>query len=286
MARLHPVLPIHGDETHRSWAARLAAFHIGAPVTELFADMNIDPFAYALGAADEVERLAEIAGVSLHEMHSATLKRVNRRVFRLGDEVLISAVHGDEDLRFCPACLREDAETAALLRQPVAVHLRERLIWRFRAVRRCPRHDIPLGCIDRPDEEELIGVFPTQLVAAVDTPVSCAQTDSLEAYIARRLAGAAGQKWLDALPLAQAIQSAELLGTALEFEPYDVFEDLTDLERETAIRCGWDFISQGRRGLRRALGILNEKSWRPPGCDKWQERCVFAALVREAAAPD
>ncbi|SED18394.1 hypothetical protein [Rhodobacter sp. 24-YEA-8] len=55
MARLYPVLPIHPDETHRSWAARLAAFHIGAPVTELFEDMNIDPLAYALGAPDEVE---------------------------------------------------------------------------------------------------------------------------------------------------------------------------------------------------------------------------------------
>src|SRR5690606_18419700 len=83
MARLYPVLPIHPDETHRSWAARLAAFHIGAPVTVMFEDMNIDPFAYALGAPDEVARLAEITGVSLEDMNRATLTRVNSRSRRV-----------------------------------------------------------------------------------------------------------------------------------------------------------------------------------------------------------
>lgn len=286
MARLFPVLPIHPDETHRSWAARLAAFHIGAPVTELFEDMNIDPLAYALGAPDEVERLAEIAGVSLSDMHRATLRRVNGRVHHLGDEVLISAIHPDEDLRFCPVCLREDAERATLLGQGAAIHLHERLIWRFRAVRRCPQHGIPLERIDRPDEEELIGVFPAQILAALDAPAAGAQADSIEAYIAGRLAGGVGSRWLDAMPLGQAIRSAELLGTALAFEVNDVFEDLSGTERETAIRCGWDFISQGQRGLRRAFGILEARDWCPPGRDKWPERCIFGALDLEARGSD
>lgn len=282
MARLHPVLPIHPDETHRSWAARLAAFHIGAPVAELFADMNIDPLAYAIGAQEEVDRLAEIAGLSAEELHRTTLRRVNGRVHHLRGEPLVHAIHPRQDLRFCSACLREDADDAARLGQPLSVHLRERLIWRFRAVRHCPHHGIPLERIDRPDEEELIGAFPAQIVADSAAPAPRAQTDTLEAYIAGRLAGATGQQWLDAMPLDQAIRSAELLGTALEFEPNDAFDALTDAERDAATRCGWNFISQGRSGLLRAFEILEEKAWRAPGRDKWQERCVFAALVREA----
>lgn len=286
MARLYPVLSVHPDETHRSWAVRLAAFHIGAPVAELFADMNIDPLAYALGAPDEVARLAEIAGVSAGELKRATLTRVNGRVHQLRDEALVHAIHPREDLRYCPACLREDMEDAARLGQPLAVHLRERLIWRFRAVRHCPHHGVSLERIDRPDEEELIGVFPAQIVTAPSAPTPRAQTDSLEAYIAGRLAGDGGPQWLDAMPLGHAIRSAELLGTALAFEVNDVFEDLSGTERETAIRCGWDFISQGQRGLRRAFEILEARDWCPPGRDKWPERCIFGALDLEARGSD
>lgn len=282
MSRLHPALPILPDETHRSWAARLAAFHIGAPVSDLFADMNIDPIAYALGAPDEVARLAVIAGVSSSDLHRATLTRVTHRVHHLGKEALINAVHPDEDLRYCLACLREDAEAAALTGQRAAFHLRERLAWRFRAVRLCPRHGIALERIDRPDEEEQVGALPAQLIAACDAPGVGAQPNSIEAYVAGRLTGATGPQWLDDQPLGQAIRSAELLGTAMAFEPNDVFEDLTDMERETATRCGWGFVSQGDRGLRQALRILEERAAVPRGPDKWPERRVFGTLLREA----
>lgn len=150
-------------------------------------------------------------------------------------------------------------------------------------MRRCYCHGTALKRIVRPDEEELIGVFSAQLLAALDAPAAGAQADSIEAYIAGRLAGDVGQQWLDALALAQAIRSAELLGSSLALGANDVFEDLSGTERETAIRCGWDYISQGQRGLRRAFGILKAKDWRPPGRDKCPERCVFDALPREAA---
>lgn len=282
MTRLRPVIPIHPDETHRSWAARLAAFHIGAPVSDLFADMNIDPLAYALGAPDEVARLAVIAGVSSSDLHRSTLTRVTHRVHHLGKEALINVIHPDKDLRYCTVCLREDAEAAALNGQHAAFHLRERLAWRFRSVRFCPRHGIALDSIDRPDEEELVGALPTQLIAPSDAPGANALTNSIQAYIAGRLTGVTGPQWLDDQPLGQVIRSAELLGTALAFEPHDAFEDLTDTEREAATQCGWKFVSQGDRKLRQALRILEARAAVPRGTGKWSKRRVFGNLLREA----
>ncbi|WP_232831313.1 TniQ family protein [Pseudogemmobacter bohemicus] len=185
-------------------------------------------------------------------------------------------------MRYCPACLREDAEAAALTGQRAAFHLRERLAWRFRAVRLCPNYGIPLERIDRPDEDELVGALPEQLIAAGDGPGAGAQPNGIEAYIAGRLTRATGPQWLDDQPLGQAIRSAELLGTALAFEPHDAFEDLTGTERETATQCGWGFVSQADQELRQALRILEARAAAPRGPDKWPERRVFGNLLREA----
>lgn len=111
-----------------------------------------------------------------------------------------------------------------------------------------------------------------------------AQADSIEAYIAGRLAGAIERKWLDAQQLGQIIRSAELLGTALAFAPHDVFEALSDTERGTAIRCGWRYVSRGERGLRRAFRILEARHSHPRRPDRGPVRHVFGDLLREAHA--
>ncbi len=267
MARLFPLLPFRADETHWSWAARMAAFHIRGPIGTFLRDLGLDPFGLSIGDPDEVVRLCATAGQDPGPVLRNTLMRHTSRSWRLGEEILIDSLRPQQDLRFCPACLAEDDAVAKVAGQNIAIHRRERLIWRLKPIRSCLKHRLPLIRRDRPDHMVGKGVFAdsvpenTAMLEEIARNAEPCPGSPLQTYIADRIAGRHGPVWLDSLPLEQSIRVTELLGTALEFGPHAAFDDLSAQNQDAASTCGWAYTSEGEAGIRRAFRILQA------GCD-------------------
>lgn len=265
MARLFPLLPFQVDETHWSWAARMAAFHIRGSVNTFLRDLGLDPFLVSLGQPDEVTRLCDLAGQDPETVLRNTPIQHIRRVYRLGDETLIDSLRPPRELRFCPVCLAEDDAATCAVGQDTSIHRRERLIWRLKPIRICPAHALPLIRRDRPDGSEETGVFggsvpeTTSMLKDIAVCAEPCPKPPLQTYIAVRIGGRSGPAWLDDQPLEQAIRATKLLGTALAFGPYTFIDDLSNKERDAASVCGWRFTSRGERGIRRAFRLLQAR---------------------------
>lgn len=165
MTRLFPPLPFRADETHWSWAVRMAAFHILGPIGTFLRDIGLDPFVLSIGDPDELTRLCATAGEDPEPVLRNTLMRNTRRSWRLGEEVLSDSLCPEQDLRLCPACLAEDDAAAMAAGQDTAIHRRERLVWRLKPIRSCLKHRLPLICRDRPDHMVGKGIFAESVPA-------------------------------------------------------------------------------------------------------------------------
>lgn len=287
MARLFPLLPFQADETHWSWAARMAAFHIRGSVDTFLRDLGLDPFLISLGQPDEVARLCDLAGQDPKTVLRNTPIQHIRRVYRLGDETLIDSLCPPPNLRFCPACLAEDDAAACMVGQDTSIHRRERLIWRLKPIRICPVHSLPLIRRDRPDGSEGTGIFgrsvpeTTSMLKDIALSTVPCPTSPLQSYIAGRIAGRTGPAWLDDQPLEQAIRATELLGAVLAFGPYAFIDDFSSKGRDAASVRGWYFTSRGERGVRRAFRLLHNRV--SPTCQVTKETIQqsFGNLLNE-----
>ncbi|RDD72233.1 TniQ family protein [Paracoccus versutus] len=291
MARLFPLLPFRADETHWSWAARMAAFHIRGPIETFLRDLGLDPFVLSIGDPDEVARLCATAGQDPGPVLRNTLMRHTSRSWRLGEEVLTDSLCPQRDLRFCPACLAEDDAVAKVAGQNIAIHRRERLIWRLKPIRSCPTHRLPLIRRDRPGGADGKGVFAdsvpetTAMLEEIARNAEPCPGSPLQTYIADRIAGRHGPAWPDSLRLEQAIRITELLGTALEFGPHVAFDDLSAPDQDAASACGWSYIVDGESGIRGALQILQtgfDPTPMPRRGSKWD---AFGSLLDELHHP-
>ncbi|AUM73907.1 TniQ family protein [Paracoccus jeotgali] len=266
MVQLFPSLPFLAEETHWSWAARLAAFHIRGPVATFLRDLGLEPSTFFVGDHDEVARLCGIAGQDPEPVLQSTLSRQKGNVHRLGEELLNKSLCPVENVRFCPTCLSEDDAEADRMGQHNSVHRHERLVWRLTPVSCCATHGKPLLCLPRPHGKRERGVFGDSVPEAgrVSREAECQtkshMTSPLQEYIAGRIAGQTGPNWLDRQPLEQAILSTQLLGAALGFGPHTFLRDLTHQERAAAETIGWDYVAQGENGLRDALQILQDQA--------------------------
>lgn len=287
MARLFPLLPFHSDETPRSWAARMAAFHIRGPIDTFLRDLGLDPLAFSLGEPDEVIRLCDLAGQDQQTVLRNTLVHVVRRAYRLGSEHLIDTLCRAEDLRFCPACLAEDDAAAVSAKQDSAIHRRERLAWRLKAVRCCPAHGRPLIRRMRPDGTEGMGAFAggvpetTAMLEDIARSSERRSASPLQTYVAGKIKGHPGPAWLDNQPLEQAIRSSEVLGAVFAFGPHAAFDNLSDSEGDVASTCGWRFTSRGEAGVRRAFRIMQARADQKDPVIARRIRNTFGTLLDE-----
>ncbi len=291
MARLFPLLPFRTDETHWSWTARMAAFHIRGPIGIFLCDLGLGSYLLSIGDPDEVIRLCAIAGQDPAPVLRNTAMRNTSRSWRLGEEFLTDSLCPQQDLRFCPACLAEDDAAAMAAGQDIAIHRRERLIWRLKLIRSCLKHRLPLIRRDRPDHMFGKGVFAGSVpenTARLQDLAGCAAPcleSPLQTYIADRLAGRHGPAWPDSLPMEQVIRITKVLGAALEFGPHVAFDDLSAPDQDTASACGWTCIVNGEAGIRRALQILQagfDAKRSPCRIKKWG---AFGPLLDELRHP-
>lgn len=286
MARLFPLLPFHSDETPRSWAARMAAFHIRGPIDTFLRDLGLDPLAFSLGEPDEVIRLCDLAGQDQQTVLRNTLVHVVRRAYRLGSEHLIDTLCRAEDLRFCPACLAEDdaaAVSAKQFRNPsegaTGVALESCTLlpgpWPSPDPQNAPGWHGRNGGVRRRSagNHSNAGRHCSQQ----RTPFRVAASD----LCCRQIKGHPGPAWLDNQPLEQAIRSSEVLGAVFAFGPHAAFDNLSDSEGDVASTCGWRFTSRGEAGVRRAFRIMQARADQKDPVIARRIRNTFGTLLDE-----
>lgn len=275
---LSPYVPFAVDETHLSYAARLAARHIDDRMAPFLRDLGIEPVEFARGERSSVEVLCKHAAVSAADVLANTPVTVSKGLYSLRGEVISADMMSNPKTKFCPACLLSD-DTSGL--HPSLVR-RGRLSWLLRPVRTCARHGIGLQSRSpaawNDTHHEMGVVVPEQgpaleamALAAPQQPVS-----GLQHYAMSRLDGARGPCWLDSQTLEQSVRTTELLGALVEFGAERSVSGFTEGDWEKAGAVGFEFTSRGEAGIREALYLV-QRDFRKTGRQP-QHRNVFGRL--------
>ena len=266
---LHPYLPLADDETHLSWAARLAALHTGGRMSGFLRDAGIGLDALIRGEAEAVATLAALGGEPLERVRRSVIRRVTPVARELRCEHFTAEITTDPATVFCPRCLAEDDAAG----HAPAVQRRGRLIWRFAHVRVCPAHRIPLmrraaEAWDAKTHEMAVRVPERAgaLARLADSLPEVGAPSPLQDYLVARLDGAAGPAWLDGQTLEQAVTATELLGTVLAFGRFpDPETPLTARDLDEAGRVGFEAAARGTAGVRAALAEIQSRPIRSKG---------------------
>lgn len=255
---LFPHLPFDRDETHLSFAARLAAFHTGGRLAPFLSDLGVKAADYARGLNVAVLALCDHAGVDPRPVLANTPISTGKASYRLRDEEISADILSNPSTVFCPACLDNDDRVHA---EP-ALARHGRFAWSLRVVRTCPVHGIAL--VERGREEwcdrfeELAFRVPERGDALREMVAQAARrsVSPLQEYALARLAGDAGPAWLDGQSLEQALRATEMLGAVVAFGPSRKVSELNSDEWDQAGRVGFAFTSRGEEGIREALSGL------------------------------
>lgn len=255
MSKLFPFLPFDTCETPLSFAARLAAFHIGSRTGPFLRDIGVNLQDLARGQGAAIQRLADRSGVDPDSIGLNAAQGLDRRHYNLRGEHVSAEFLASPYTVFCPACLLADDQASGCRAQV----RRHRWIWQLRVVRTCPEHGLPL--IRR--KAEFSGDRFHELAVVVDetgdrledlTALNAPRpVSALQAYAVGRLEGRAGPAWLDCEGLEQAVRSSEMLGVLMVHGAKPNLDKFTEDDWDHAGAVGFSYTSQGETGIRRAL---------------------------------
>jgi len=105
---LFPRLAFSQNETHSSWAGRLAAFHTGGGVEAFLKDIRIPRSPFFHGHSEFVRSLCLMTNDDPNLVLNNTILRDSPVRYRLRGEVFGSGFLIGKLTRFCPMCLLDD----------------------------------------------------------------------------------------------------------------------------------------------------------------------------------
>jgi hypothetical protein len=277
---LFPRLAFSPDETHASWAGRLAAFHIAGEVGEFLRDLRIPQSAFLNGHTEFVERLCHIADQEPKVVISRTILRRNPIQYSLNGEVFGSGMLVGKLTKFCPHCLLVDDAKGS---RP-NVQRREQLAWRFRSVLVCPVHHVflmeaPTPPVWLPDLSSRVPLGSDIVKMLVDRSIP-ATPSPVQSYLLDRIAGVSGPEWLDGQAIDQATRATEILGAVMQFGSRVSIGSLTIEDWHRAGHVGWASASKGEAGLREAFKVIQAREPEPINARYRHPGNKFGALYR------
>lgn len=253
---LFPRLAFSPDETHASWAGRLADFHTGGGVQAFLNDMRIPVMAFLYGHEEFVQELCEIADQDPAPVLKNTILRANRNKYSLGKESFGYRMLVEKLTKFCPMCLLDDD----LSKNGLCMGRREHLSWKFRSTLVCPIHNIYLMSDDThsssvSDLSDRIPFCSERLKFMADHS-EAAKPSPVQSYLLGRIAGLHGPDWLDGQQIDQAVRATEILGAVLTFGFRVDIDKMSAEDCHRAACVGWEWTSKGEPGLRDAFELL------------------------------
>lgn len=251
-------VPLLEFETVTSFCSRLAAANIKT-ASEFCSDMGLQFTDIVHGSECAIRKLSELANVPVDQLKKATVIK-NGRNWIVGAESILNKFYGRTRLRGCPLCFIADEQS--LDRLP-GTRMYVRRDWALQFVRSCKVHDCslvdfgqsPMYAERRFDFLESAQAIGVNLRSGSIKP---RKMTAFELFALDRLDGVRKHgAILDALPLDRAGVLCQILGSELlhRTEGDQDFHDDQHLWRAEAL--GYDYLSNGLEGLRRALDAFH-----------------------------
>lgn len=257
---LTPILPVLDDESLTSYFTRVARFHGN---TSLTSSLDIIEFPQSALISTRTNHLAvasDLLGLSVEDLSKMTFVSQGDRSKSIGLENVHSEFTNLVQTSFCPACLLDDSRPDS----PSRGMRVGRIAWQISHIRRCPRHGIGIvrrKIVHHSEKLQIMDVVAPDdnvLRAMVASAQPWAHSD-LQAYIERRLSGAAGPGWLDAQPLDEAARACEMMGIIMNVGTHQNLNQVTEAEWHHAGHVGFGFASGGETGIHDGLMVLHDR---------------------------
>lgn len=259
-----PILvPLMPGETPASFASRLAWANGLSFASEFCTDQGFTLQAIADGDERALSILARLGGVELAQLMRGVVCKVSTGQYRLAGQLIEKRWITRRRLRFCPECVADDisADTGGGAAQKCA--------WHVPSIGTCLHHQVRLydddsyshsrGPHDFAGRIRDLNLGTDQLRELVAAQVST----GLEDYLTRRLAGEQQGTWLDNIGFGAVALGAEIFGVVDLFGIDAKLKHLSDNEKRRAGARGFEFLSEGEKGLFRLLRRLHREAGSP-----------------------
>lgn len=264
---LSPHLAFHDDEVTQGYFARLGYFHAGVNVGKFCRYSKIDRRDFRSGSLDFSSFTAALTGVPSDHIGMNTLRQDGPETLRLRGERLGLDLVRRTFVRYCPLCLRLDAETHPGIGDGA---LRLRWAWLLRPVVACPVHLVSLQEISSPDPVnafDLPRLFAQQgiLLDQMLQPKELIP-GVLQNYVIDRISGGkAGPDWLDGQDIWHAVKSSEMLGALIEDGPDAKISEYSEEDWAEVGNIGFELCATGSDAILDAFGKLRVSAGRSSG---------------------
>jgi hypothetical protein len=271
-------------ETPTSFTARLAARNMVVRAGDFCLDMRLDWRAIIMGNAEEIGRLADLAGVSASSLQRYAPRSKGPARHKIGRELATNRTIRRMGSECCPICL-----TDSVNRLGFAGAFR-RLDWQLVSVRCCEIHHVPL--ISLRDERLASHAYDFASVVkknwgllqhAAET-LSSRKPTGLEDYIRQRLAGHVGDRWVDELALPVVSKASEMLGMRMIFGAKAKSTSRTEADWHVCGQQGYSVLKGGPSALIDVLQDLKAEFRSPISSHNRDIGAFFHWLGRDLSA--
>ncbi|GAA6177636.1 TniQ family protein [Sulfitobacter pacificus] len=279
-----PILvPLMPGETPASFASRLAWANGLSFASEFCTDQGFTLQAIADGDERALSILARLGRVELAQLMRGVVCKVSTGQYRLAGQLIEKRWITRRRLRFCPECVADDisADTGGGAAQKCA--------WHVPSIGTCLHHQVRLydddsyshsrGPHDFAGRIRDLNLGTDQLRELVAAQVST----GLEDYLTRRLAGEQQGTWLDNIGFGAVALGAEIFGVVDLFGIDAKLKHLSDNEKRRAGARGFEFLSEGEKGLFRLLRRLHREAGSPISLSRRNYGCLFSWLEQSHA---
>jgi hypothetical protein len=253
---LSPTLSLGAMEPPLVFVSRLAARNGVRSGRALCSDLGLGFKAIANGDAEEIGKLADLAGANVDALMRHAVTRDGKAVSLGGERLAKPCLRGSR-IRVCAACLLSDIETSP---DPEAFAPYVRSVWLLTPIRTCPEHSVAL--VEMRGTDVAHAEFDFAHVLQVNAPdferlaaeAPQRTASDLEIYLLDRVLGRprqiAADAWVDAMEWHVVARMSEVLGVVRLFGLKQGLKGLTDDQAHAAAAGGFEILRHGPIGLR------------------------------------
>ena len=254
------VAPLPGEPAH-SIVSRIAARNGASFAQDFCADMNLSWKAITSGDQAELTDMAFLAGLSIRDMSSFSVRNSDHHNYELNGEHLTAKTLDRGVLKVCPQCLREDMDASG----PLSRHCR--VEWLLNHYQVCHIHGALLLSLPKAeyprcknDSYQRIKDHWKQIVAAAGSRKVQSYDLRWPVYLADRIRGRATDAWCDQFDLDITCRFALCLGTVQRFGSQTNPSELSGEEIAEALAAAIEAFSVDANAIRTAFRGIRESS--------------------------
>ncbi|MEG3662935.1 TniQ family protein [Celeribacter halophilus] len=248
-------VPLADMEPVSSFLSRIALRNLCDRASSFCADVGLNFSGAIKGEVDQIERIADLGGVSAQTLLQYSVQKKDRFRVSVAGETFSKQTFQRSVVRVCPSCVKEGLSHAPWM---PARHLS----WKLSSIHTCMKHQQRLirlpserFTVSGQDFSQMITRHKSYILNEAADPKSSTATE-FEEWIVDRLRNGAGEAWIDSIPLAATMRTAEVLGTLLRFGPEVRFSALDVLQQHEAGQAGFRILQRGKPALHDLLNDM------------------------------